>query len=164
MRGGAVVGYGGSGTSPDLELGEVESGAGARAGHSFHHQVRRSGSSAGSDLDVRRRAAAPEYFELIPIDRRRLAWGLLVASAVGVLPAATVLDFAALIVAASAWGAVVAVVALVATAAGLVPLIGILVPEPLPERRGGDPLDLGDDPHTTNAYMVHGVLVLGERR
>jgi ABC-2 type transport system permease protein len=59
-----------------------------------------------------------------------------------------------------AWPWVLAALpALVGGAAGLVPLLGILVPAPLPERRGGDPLDLGDDPRTTNAYMVHGVLM-----
>ena len=49
--------------------------------------------------------------------------------------------------------------AFVAGAAALGPLLGILVPAPLPVRRMGDPLDLGDDPRTTNAYMVHGVLM-----
>ena len=49
--------------------------------------------------------------------------------------------------------------AVVAGAAALGPLLGILVPAPLPVRRTGDPLDLGDDPRTTNAYMAHGTLL-----
>ena len=42
-------------------------------------------------------------------------------------------------------------------AAGLGILLAVAAPAPLPERRGGDPLDLGDDPTTGANLMVHGV-------
>src|SRR6185436_11934142 len=48
-------------------------------------------SLAGSDVLL------PESFALLPIDRRRLALGLLVASFVGILPAATIVAFSGLV-------------------------------------------------------------------
>jgi ABC-2 type transport system permease protein len=59
-----------------------------------------------------------------------------------------------------AWPWVLAALpAITGAAAGLIVLVGIVAPAPLPERRGGDPLDLGDDPRTTNAYFLQGVLL-----
>ena len=49
--------------------------------------------------------------------------------------------------------------ALAGASVGLVPLISLLVPAPLPERRGGDPLEVGDDARTTGALVTHGVVM-----
>ena len=52
-----------------------------------------------------------------------------------------------------------AIPALLGGAAGLGILLAVATPAPLPERRGGDPLDLGDDPTTGGNLMIHGVVM-----
>ncbi len=94
----------------------------------------------------------------LPLDvrARQVAW-ILVIGVPGLI--ATVL-MTALSGETWAWPWVLAAYpGVVAGAAALGPLLGILVPAPLPVRRTGDLLDLGDDPRTTNAYMLHGVLM-----
>src|SRR5262249_30532066 len=59
-----------------------------------------------------------------------------------------------------AWPWVLAVLpALAGASVGLIPWIALLLPGPLPERRGADPLDPGDDPRTTGALVTQGVLM-----
>jgi ABC-2 type transport system permease protein len=87
---------------------------------------------------------------------RQLAWLL----AVGPLAVAITV-----VLTAASWDAamvrwVLAILpALLGAAAGLGPLLALTMPAPLPERRGGDPLDLGDDPTTAGTLLVHGLLV-----
>ena len=52
-----------------------------------------------------------------------------------------------------------AIPALLGGAAGLGILLAVTTPAPLPEHRGGDPLDLGDDPTTGGNLMIHGVVM-----
>jgi ABC-2 type transport system permease protein len=85
---------------------------------------------------------------------RQLAW-LLVVGAMGIL-GSVVLTVVSGHLEATPWVAA-AVPALLGGAAGLGILLAVTAPAPLPERRGGDPLDLGDDPTTGGNLMLHGV-------
>jgi ABC-2 type transport system permease protein len=93
----------------------------------------------------------------VDVRGRQLAWLLTVgplAFAVTVLLTAGAGD-------ADAWPwAVATLPALLGAAAGLGVLLALRVPAPLPERRGGDPLDLGEDPTTGSALMLHGLVVI----
>lgn len=42
---------------------------------------------------------------------------------------------------------------------GLVPLVSLALPAPLPDSRGGDPMDLGDDPRTQGQLFTQGLLM-----
>jgi ABC-2 type transport system permease protein len=87
---------------------------------------------------------------------RQLAW-LAIVSAPGVL-ATIVLTMVS--GHPEAWPAVVAVLpALLGAGAGLGILMAVATPAPLPERRGADPLDLGDDPTTGGNLVLHGVVM-----
>jgi ABC-2 type transport system permease protein len=87
---------------------------------------------------------------------RQLAWLM----AVGPLAVAITVLLTAASRAAEATPWVLAVLpALLGAAAGLAPLLAVTMPAPLPERRGGDPLDLGDDPTTVGTLLVHGLIV-----
>ena len=50
--------------------------------------------------------------------------------------------------------------ALLGAAAGIGPLVALLMPAPLPEHRGADPLDFGDDPTTGGGLMLQGLVVM----
>jgi ABC-2 type transport system permease protein len=94
--------------------------------------------------------------ERIDVRGRQLAW-LVVVGTIGIL-ASIVLTFASGHLEATPWVAA-AVPALLGGAAGLGILLSVATPAPLPERRGGDPLDLGDDPTTGGNLMIHGVVM-----
>jgi ABC-2 type transport system permease protein len=87
---------------------------------------------------------------------RQLAWLLLVGAITVLLT--IVLTLASAFADTWPWVAS-ALPALLGGAAGLGILLAVVTPAPLPERRGGDPLDLGDDPTTGANLMVHGVLM-----
>ena len=94
--------------------------------------------------------------ERLDVRGRQAAW-LLVVGIVGI--AATVV-LTAVSGHAEAWPWVAAVLpALLGGAAGLGIVLAVFAPAPLPERRGGDPLDLGDDPTTGGNLMLHGVAI-----
>jgi ABC-2 type transport system permease protein len=87
---------------------------------------------------------------------RQLAWLL----ALGPLVIAITLILTAAAGDASTWPWVFALLSsLIGAAAGLSPLLALLMPAALPERRGGDPLELGDDPTTSGALLLHGLIV-----
>lgn len=87
---------------------------------------------------------------------RQFAW-LAVVATMGIA-ASIVLTFASGHLEATPWVAA-AIPALLGGAAGLGILLAVTTPAPLPEHRGGDPLDLGDDPTTGGNLMVHGVVM-----
>ena len=76
-------------------------------------------SLSGSDVLL------PESFALLPIDRRRLAFGLLIASFVGILPAATIVAFSGLVLTSLPLGPAPTLVALIATAL-ILPMVIVL--------------------------------------
>lgn len=49
--------------------------------------------------------------------------------------------------------------AAIGAAVGLVPIVSLTLPAPLPDRRGGDPMDLGDDPRTQGALFSQGIVM-----
>jgi ABC-2 type transport system permease protein len=49
--------------------------------------------------------------------------------------------------------------ATVGAAVGLVPIVSLVLPAPLPDRRGGDPMDLGDDQRTQGALFSQGIVM-----
>ena len=49
--------------------------------------------------------------------------------------------------------------AAIGAAVGLVPIVSLVLPAPLPDRRGGDPMDLGDDPRTQGALFSQGIVM-----
>jgi ABC-2 type transport system permease protein len=88
---------------------------------------------------------------------RQLAWLL----AVGPLALVVSLILTAAAGEAAALPSVLAVLpALLGAAAGLATVLALRSPAPLPERRGSDPLDLGDDPTTGSALMLQGLIVV----
>ncbi len=94
--------------------------------------------------------------ERIEVRGRQAAW-LLVVGAVGIGTAVVLTAFSGH---PEAWPWVVASLpALLGGAAGLGILLSVVTPAALPERRGGDPLDLGDDPTTGGNLMLHGVVM-----
>lgn len=92
----------------------------------------------------------------VDVRGRQLAW-LLVVGTVGIV-ASIVLTIAGGHLEATPWIAA-AMPALLGGAAGLGILLAVTTPAPLPEHRGGDPLDLGDDPTTGGNLMLHGVVM-----
>ncbi len=92
--------------------------------------------------------------ERIDVRGRQVAW-LLIVGGIALL-ATVVLTLASSFRDAWPWVAA-AMPPLLGGAAGLGILLAVAAPAPLPERRGGDPLDLGDDPTTGANLMVHGV-------
>jgi ABC-2 type transport system permease protein len=92
--------------------------------------------------------------ERVDVRGRQAAW-LLVAGGIAV---AGSLIFSLASGHPESWPFVAAALpALLGAAAGLGILLAVVTPAALPERRGGDPLDLGDDPSTGGNLMVHGV-------
>jgi ABC-2 type transport system permease protein len=49
--------------------------------------------------------------------------------------------------------------AAIGAAVGLVPIVSLALPAPLPDRRAGDPMDLGDDPRTQGALFSQGIVM-----
>jgi ABC-2 type transport system permease protein len=94
--------------------------------------------------------------ERVDVRGRQLAW-LAVVGTMGIV-ASIVLTLVSGHVEATPWVAA-AIPALLGGAAGLGILLAVTTPAPLPEHRGGDPLDLGDDPTTGGNLMVHGVVM-----
>ena len=94
--------------------------------------------------------------ERVDVRGRQLAW-LLVVGTMGIV-ASVVLTIASGHLEAASWVAA-ALPALLGGAAGLGILLAVTTPAALPERRGGDPLDLGDDPTTGGNFMIHGVVM-----
>ncbi len=94
--------------------------------------------------------------ERVDVRGRQLAW-LVVVGTLGIV-ASIVLTLASGHLDAAPWVAA-AIPALLGGAAGLGIVLAVTTPAPLPERRGGDPLDLGDDPTTGGNLMVHGVVM-----
>lgn len=92
--------------------------------------------------------------ERIDVRGRQVAW-LLIVGGIAVL-LTVVLTLASSFRDAWPWVAA-AMPPLLGGAAGLGILLAVAAPAPLPERRGGDPLDLGDDPTTGANLMVHGI-------
>ena len=94
--------------------------------------------------------------ERIEVRGRQAAW-LLVVGSVGI---GTAVVLTAISGHPEAWPWVAASLpALLGGAAGLGILLSVVTPAALPERRGGDPLDLGDDPTTGGNLMLHGVVM-----
>ena len=94
--------------------------------------------------------------ERVDVRGRQLAW-LVVVGTMGIV-ASIALTLASGHVEATPWVAA-AIPALLGGAAGLGILLAVITPAPLPEHRGGDPLDLGDDPTTGGNLMIHGVVM-----
>jgi ABC-2 type transport system permease protein len=92
----------------------------------------------------------------VDVRGRQLAWLLVLAP----LSLAVTVILTAASGAGAAWPWVLAVLpALLGSAAGLSPLLALRMPAPLPERRDGDPLELGEDPTTSGTLLVHGLVV-----
>ncbi|MBO0769811.1 MAG: hypothetical protein J2O48_14105, partial [Solirubrobacterales bacterium] len=88
---------------------------------------------------------------------RQLAW----LGVVGVPALMSTIAFTALAGAQSAWSWILAVLpALVGASAGGGPLLAVLLPAPLPERRRYDPLEFGDAPTTTGRLLLQGLIVV----
>jgi len=87
---------------------------------------------------------------------RQTAWLV----AVGLPAVLVTIAFTALAGDPAAWPWVLAVLpALVGASTGGGPLLAVLLPASLPERRGGNPLELGDAPTTAGRLMMQGLVV-----
>ena len=94
--------------------------------------------------------------ERVDVRGRQLAW-LVVVGTMGIV-ASIVLTIASGHLEAAPWVAAT-LPALLGGAAGVGILLAVTTPAALPERRGGDPLDMGDDPTTGGNFMIHGVVM-----
>jgi ABC-2 type transport system permease protein len=96
------------------------------------------------------------HSERVDVRGRQVAWLLVVATiaVVGTLVLTAASSYP------EVWPWVAAAVpALLGAGAGLGIVLAVCTPAALPERRGGDPLDLGDDPTTGGNLMIHGVVM-----
>ncbi len=94
--------------------------------------------------------------ELADVRGRQAAW--LIAFGTTASAATVVLTIASGQAWAWPWVAA-ALPATIGAAVGLVPIVSLVLPAPLPDQRGGDPMDLGDDPRTQGALFSQGIVM-----